>query len=88
MEKKEKEIGSIYKDIESRCTTLGISVSELSRQSGVKRQVFANWKNKNPKSITQQIDIEKTLVALEAEKKQKEDDLAVEKLIDKTGGEC
>lgn len=88
MADKNKESASVYINILDRCKKVGISVSELSRRSGVKRQVFANWKNNNPKSLNQFLAIEKELDSLEAEKEKERTDKLIDGVIEKTDSKC
>ena len=62
--------GETYLRIKERADKLGISISELARESNTDRQVFNNWRLKDPKSIEQLNRINSTLDRLEAEAQQ------------------
>lgn len=59
------EKGLVYDQIKKRCSTLGISISELCRKSNVDRQVLHNWKGKNPKTIDILLSLNESLNVLE-----------------------
>jgi hypothetical protein len=62
---------NVYELIENRCKNLGISISELCRQTKVNRQALQSWKDKNPASIERKILLEKKLDELETLKNEK-----------------
>jgi hypothetical protein len=67
-ENKATEPTEIYTTLLNRCKALGVTIAELSKETGASRDYFEKLKKRVPLSVQITLDIEKYLKEKETEK--------------------